>query len=49
MSSKLAIMAFGFSVGVILVMTFFPSSKPQSKTNGGGIPVVDIEPASSHR
>jgi hypothetical protein len=48
MSSKLAIMAFGFSVGVILVMTFFPSSKPQSKTNGG-VPVVDIEPASSHR
>ena len=41
MSSKLAIMIFGFSVGVILVIAFFPSSTPQVAVSSGIIPVVD--------
>jgi len=41
MNSKLAIMIFGFSVGAILVIAFFPSSKPQIAVSGGIIPVVD--------
>jgi hypothetical protein len=41
MSSKLAIMIFGFSVGVILVIAFFPSSKPQLAVSSGIIPVVE--------
>jgi hypothetical protein len=41
MNSKLAIMIFGFSVGVILVIAFFPSSNPQVAVSGGIIPVID--------
>jgi len=41
MNSKFAIMVFGFSVGVILVIAFFPSSKPKVAVGGGIILVVD--------
>jgi hypothetical protein len=41
MNSKLAIIIFGFSVGVILVIAFFPSSKPQLAGSGRIIPVID--------